>query len=128
MSYCECDWDGNRPQFFTVRYVKKAIKDSKHRCEECNGPICKGESYRRVEGKWYDSIDTYCTCHLCLELEEWAKISVPCFCANVGELHKTVQEMVKDVAPNVPGFFYEYGRRMVAIRKRIREHGPRAVC
>ena len=44
---------------------------------------------------------------------------MPCFCAHrIGELHERVRDMVRDVAPEVPGFFMEYGRRMVAIRRR----------
>lgn len=118
MSYCECDWDDcERPDFFSVVHVNKARKV--HKCAECNGPIFTGESYKRVTGKWNGDVDIYRTCASCLELEEWAKISVPCFCWNIfGELHERVKEMVDDVAPNVPGFFFEYGRRMVRLKRR----------
>lgn len=120
MSYCDCDYDGDPPKFYRVDRIKRARKQ--YRCEECRGPILAGEPYRRITGCWYgNEIEVYFTCHLCCELEQWAKISVPCFCSPpFGELHERVQEMVQDVAPTVPGFFFEYGRRMVRIRQRAR--------
>ena len=118
MSYCECDYDDNPPRFFSATVVKSAR--TQHKCCECNGPIMPGETYTRRSGSWYPGeIDTYCECHLCMELRDWAKISMPCFCCNIfGDLHDKVREMVGDVAPKTPGFFVEYGRRMVKIRQR----------
>jgi hypothetical protein len=80
-----------------------------------------GEKYKRKSGKWDFGVETFRECHLCLELREWAKISAPCFCCNMfGELHDRVREMVEDIGPHVPGFMFEWGRRMVKINQRRR--------
>ena len=117
MSYCECDvYDDCDPPAF-VQVIRPHAR-KQYCCEECRGPILPGEVYLKIVGRWSDGVDTFRICSPCLELEEWAKISVPCFCSITGELHERVQEMVKDIAPKVPGLFFEYGRRMVKIRHR----------
>jgi hypothetical protein len=126
MSYCECDYDYDPPKVFRAGLVKRARKQ--HRCDECNGPILAGESYKKRGGVWQETFETYRQCALCVELEEWAKISVPCFCWDIfGTLHERVQEMVQDVAPTIPGFFFEYGRRMVKIRARAKKEPPSVI-
>jgi len=121
MSYCDCDYDDcDRPAFCEQFMVKSARKQ--HRCVECDGPILVGESYWKTVGKW-DDLQTFRECVLCLDLRQWAEISMPCFCSYIfGELHERVRDMVTDVAPKVPGFFMEYGRRMIAIRQRRAAH------
>lgn len=114
--YCQCDY--NSPTFCTVQMIKHSRKQ--HRCYECRGSIEVGVSYERVFGLWDGETCEFKTCLLCLELREWATISVPCFCHAYGDLHDNVLEMVQDVAPSVPGFFMEYGRRMVKIRQHKR--------
>ena len=115
VDYCECDYDGDAPEFCNVAFVR-ARKE--HRCYECSGKIAPGEKYRRVVGKWNGDLETYRECGLCNELRQWAEISVPCFCANTfGTLHERVRAMVADVSPKIPGFFMEYGRRMIRIRR-----------
>lgn len=115
--YCDCDYSDAEPMEFTSVRHPKARKQ--HTCEECSGPIFKGETYKRMAGKCDGEFMTFAECSLCGELREWAEISMPCFCAwEIGTLHERVQAMVKDVAPKTPGFFMEYGRRMVKIRQR----------
>ena len=117
MSYCECDYDYDPPEFFDRHTVKRARKTFK--CDECHGPIKPGESYERKVGKWDGDFDVYRECALCLEMRQWAKISVPCFCCNIfGELHERIRYMVDDVKDTVPGFVVEWGRRAVKIRQR----------
>lgn len=125
MSYCDCNYDDYEPvEFCTVKDVKAARKQ--HVCSECRGPIFNGEAYRKHSYKFSGDMTTNRTCALCCELEQWAKISVPCFCSPPFEgLHEQVREMVEDIAPTVPGFFFEYGRRMVVIRRRRRAVGNR---
>lgn len=110
---CYCDYDP--PTWITVRNVKAARKV--HKCTECRAPIFVGEPYEYVSGLWEGEQDDFKTCRLCVELRQWATISVPCFCWGYGELHEEVREMVREVAPSLPGFFMEYGRRMVKIRQ-----------
>lgn len=116
MSYdCYCDYDA--PTWISVRDVKAARKP--HKCDECHAPIFKGEPYEYVSGKW-DDHQTFHICARCVDLRQWATISVPCFCWAYGILHENVRDMVQEVAPTVPGFFMEYGRRMVKIRQEKR--------
>lgn len=113
MSYdCYCDYDP--PRWINIRNVKAARKP--HTCAECGAPIAVGEPYEYTSGMW-DYHDTFHVCTRCVELREWAKISVPCFCWAYGNLHEDVREMVREVYRDVPGFFMEYGRRMVKIRR-----------
>lgn len=114
MSYdCYCDYDP--PTWITIRNIKAACKQ--HRCDECRALILIGQPYEYTCGKWEDLVDVYHTCFLCVELREWARISVPCFCWSYGNLHGDVKDMVNEVAPELPGFFMEYGRRIVKIRR-----------
>lgn len=114
MSYdCYCDYEA--PTWISIRDVKKARKP--HQCYECMAPIFAGEPYEYVSGLWDGDHQIFHICTRCVELREWATISVPCFCWAYGNLHDDVHEMVQEVAPTIPGFFMEYGRRMVKIRQ-----------
>lgn len=114
MSYdCHCDYDP--PEFWSKQDVKAARKE--YRCEECGHKIRVGEPYERVNGKWEGYLDTFLTCQHCVSLREWAKISVPCFCWAHSNLLEDIREMVSEVRHDVPGFFFEYGRRVIAIKR-----------
>lgn len=116
MSYCECDTDYDAPEFFS-EHVAKARKQ--HRCCECGGPILPGEQYHNRTGKWDGEVTTYRECAPCMELRQWATISMPCFCANTfGTLHENAWEMIRDIAHTTPGVFFEFGRRIVKIKRR----------
>lgn len=120
MSYdCYCDYDA--PQWISTRNVKAARKP--HVCAECNAPILAGEPYEYTSGKW-DYHDTFHICTRCVELREWARISVPCFCWAYGNLHDDVRNMVDAVRHDVPGFMFEWGRRMVKINREKRARMP----
>lgn len=115
MSYdCVCDYDA--PTFVTRRVVKAA--KNPHTCEECRRIIAVDEPYEYTAGMWLGYFSTFKTCADCLELRRWAIASVPCFCWAHGSLHEDVREMVEEVAREMPGFFFEYGRRMIAIRRK----------
>lgn len=117
MSYCDCEYDYDMPAFSRTGSVKSARKV--YRCDECRGPIFQGERYEYLTGRWDDRVDTFRVCTACLDLRAWAKISVPCFCSNViGELHDRIAEMVADLRHEIPGFFFEWGRRAVKLRQR----------
>jgi hypothetical protein len=113
-AHCVCDYDP--PDWYRVRRIKAARKP--HKCFECGALIAAGQPYEYTCGQWDRSgIDSFSTCMLCVDLRNWAKISVPCFCWTHGGLLDEVEEMVSEVRHDVPGLFFEYGRRMVAIRR-----------
>lgn len=114
MSY-DCYRDHGQPTWIRVAKVKKARRP--HRCPECGARIPAGAPYEYVSGVWEGYFSDFHTCALCKELRDWATISVPCFCWAYGELLSDVREMVGETAPDVPGMFFEYGRRMVAIKR-----------
>lgn len=118
MSYdCSCDYEP--PEWMSQRTVKAARKP--HECYECRAPIFVGESYEYTSGKWDGCTSFFHICQRCVELRQWATISVPCFCWGFGNLHDDVHEMVREVIRDVPpGFFMEFGRRMVNIRRERR--------
>lgn len=119
MSYCNCEVD-DPPQFY-VEGTRRARKQ--HRCVECGGPIPVGTVHRYMSGKWDSRVETFRECPLCTEVRQWAKISVDCFCSNTfSELHDDCREMVRDLGHLVPGWFMEYGRRVVRI---VRAGGTR---
>ena len=104
--YCDCDYDDGEPMEFSTTTFPKARK--RYCCDECGGPIFVSETYKRLVGKCEGDLMMFRECSLCSELRQWAKISMPCFCAwLIGTLHERVRAMVKDVAPKTPGFFRE---------------------
>lgn len=123
MSYDSCSCDYDQPEFCNIT-TRKARKP--HTCSECRGPIEPGVTYEYVTGKWEDVL-YFKTCPLCLELRQWALISVPCFCFAYEALHENVRDMVTEVRRDVPrGFVFEWGRRMIVIqRHRYGRHWPR---
>ena len=118
MSYCDCDYDDcDLPKFFTVHVVKRGRKE--HRCDECYGPIFIGESYERQAGNFDGRFCTHNECETCLEIRQWAQISMPCFCAyEWGSLIEHVKEMVADVEPDVVGFRDEWDARRYQLKLR----------
>ena len=112
----DCYCDGDPPTWVSFRDVKRSRKP--HKCCECHAPIPVGSAYEYTSGLWDGEQQDFHICQLCVELREWARISVPCFCWTYGDMHENVRDMVQEVAPSVPGFFMEWGRRMVKIRRR----------
>ena len=120
MSYdCHCDYEP--AEYFSKRSVKAARKA--HVCDECSKPIRPGEPYEYLAGKWDGWHGQFRICRHCQSLLEWALISVPCFCWGYGNMLQDIADMVAQVRRDVPGFFFEYGRRVIAI-KRAREQEP----
>ncbi len=121
MSYCDCDYDYDPPEFYTIKRIKQSRKE--HRCDECGGPIFIGESYERCIGKYDGEMFDHLECITCLEILEWAVISMPCFCAyEHGTLIERVKEMVSDVEKEVDGFRDEWDARryQIVLRKMAR--------
>lgn len=119
MSYYACSCDAEMPEFHgaSVRTARKP-----HKCYECSCPIQPGEKYEYTFGKWEGDISIFKTCLHCVELRDWAKISVPCFCWVYGDIHENIRDLVSEACKDMPsGWVFEWGRRMVRIRRRQRE-------
>jgi hypothetical protein len=114
MSYdCFCDYDP--PSVYSRALVKAARKA--HACEECGRAIMPGESYEHVWGVWDGRSWTFCTCSHCLDLREWVKAHVPCFCWAHGHTREDAIETARDYAKEAPGFLFGTYRREVLIRQ-----------
>ncbi len=74
---CSCDYDGHW-DVFHKRSVKAARKPRK--CCECGCTVHAGEPYEYTWGVFEGDAQRYHVCARCVELREWARISVPCFC------------------------------------------------
>jgi hypothetical protein len=110
---CYCDFDP--PEWYDTRRIKAARKP--HRCDECSAIIAQGQPYERTTGKWEGEFSTFCVCELCREFREWAEISFPCLCWCYGSLHEDIWNKVEDARYEVPGLYFEYGRRKVKINR-----------
>ena len=114
MAYdCSCDYEP--PSLYSKRLVKSARK--RFFCCECGHTIKPGDSYERITGLWDGYFDSFVTCRHCASLKAWAIVSVPCFCWAHGNLLQDVRDMVDEVRHDVPGFFFEYGRRVIAAKR-----------
>ena len=119
MSYCDCDYDYDyvQPEFFTWNVVKRSRKE--HVCCECGGPIFIGEAYEKQSCKFEGEMVVHKECVACMEIRDWAVISMPCFCAyEWGSLLDRVREMVADVEKEVDGFRDEWDLRRYQLKLR----------
>lgn len=88
---CYCDYD---PAKWYRAEIRKARKP--HICEECRGPILKGERYEFVAGCWEDTVSTFKTCERCHDIRVWTKNNVPCLCWAHGNMIEDCQEAVEE--------------------------------
>lgn len=117
---CSCD-DFDQPEFMGT-VMRTARKQS--RCYECRCPILPGERYENTFGKWNGECSNFKTCALCVEVRDWARISVPCFCWIYGDILENVRDLVSEARRDMPpGWVMEWGRRMVRVRQRQRQFG-----
>jgi len=92
MSYdCYCDYD---PAAIYKARVHTSRKD--RRCEECGRGIAKGTRYERVDGLYEGYWFTFFTCEPCMDLRQWVKNSVPCFCWEHGNMIDAAKEAVSE--------------------------------
>lgn len=112
---CYCDYD----EVARVYEAKVVIARKTHRCNECGIAIAPREQYERVgslfDGQWR----TYRTCSRCLDLREFVKAHVPCFCW----CHENMREDAIYTADywaskeQVPGLWFGALRREVRIKE-----------
>ena len=116
MTACYCDdYEPATMYVATLRTARKA-----HKCYECHKAINPGEQYEHLVAVWAGDIQTAKTCWRCLDLREYIKAHVPCFCISHGGLLDDARDTVDDYWPEAPGLFMGYGRRVVAIQRRAK--------
>ena len=114
---CYCDYDA--PAFYTAKCVKAR---KLHKCAECGRNIEPGETYERAFGKMDDGYTyTPATCCYCLDIRQFVKNSVPCFCWAHGSMEddavEAVQAAYDRARDEVKGLAFAVGRLIVK-RKR----------
>lgn len=118
---CECDYDGDGPEFYRSE-SPKARKNC--RCSECRGTIRKGEQYQKVTGKWDGHVSVFRRCPDCIDFEEWFTALVPCFCFPLGYLFDEAMTDAEGWEPDCPGLSKEVSERIKTIRAKRRELVP----
>jgi hypothetical protein len=109
---CYCDY--SYPDFYVDRMVK-AKKN--HRCDECGRTILAGEKYEYVSAVWEGDFSTCKTCDKCLELRQYTKAHVPCFCWQHGNVIQDAIDTLQEYAHEAPGLLFGGYRRYLAIYK-----------
>jgi hypothetical protein len=115
MTECYCPYDP--PTVFNAQ-EHRARKT--YRCGECGCDIRPGERYERVFGVWDGIADTNLTCERCVDFRKWLAFSLPCFCWCYENMLEDARETISEamLREHVPGFAFEAGRKLVAIRRR----------
>jgi hypothetical protein len=108
---CYCDYD--EPRFYckTERTARKV-----HRCDECGARVQPGEKYEHVAA-YQDGMNTYKTCARCLDLRQWTKAHVPCFCWYHFSMIENAVETCQHYAHEAPGLLFGAYRRQVLINR-----------
>ena len=118
---CYCDYD--QPTW----YRSKTVTARKvHRCIECSHKIQPGERYDSAVGMWEGRIKTWPTCDRCVDLREFVRAHVPCFCWAHGNLHDDAIAEAECYAHDAPGLLFGAYRRMKLTESRWRNHAKRA--
>ena len=105
MMDCYCDYE---PATVYTAVLHTARKP--HKCLECGGQIAPGEKYERVFAIWEGDPATCKTCTRCLDLREYVKAHVPCFCWAHHSMHDDAIETVEQYAHEAPGLFFGAAR------------------
>lgn len=107
---CFCAYD--QPAFYSARTVTAG---KQHKCSECFRAIQPGERYEYAVGKWDGHFDCFKTCCRCLDLKQYVKAHVPCFCWAHGNIIDDCYDTADNYAHEAPGLKFGYWRRCVAI-------------
>lgn len=110
---CFCDYE--HPSIYNPTKVAAARKE--HKCSECRRVIKPGESYENAFGIWEGERNTFKTCQHCLDLREWVKAHVPCFCWAHGNTREDALSTASGWSHEAPGLLFGAWRREVRIRR-----------
>lgn len=106
---CVCDYDP--ATVYSAEIVKKARKE--HKCFECDRTIHRGERYERVFGIWDGDVSVFRTCTHCLEIREYVRAHVPCFCCAHGNVVDDAKATAEEWNHEAPGLLFGLYRRII---------------
>src|SRR6267142_1422210 len=109
---CYCSYEVPTAYHSEMRKARKI-----HRCNECCGTTLPGEKYERywgiIDGNMYHGK----TCERCVDIRNWMKINVPCFCWAHGNMiddaRNTAQNAHEQAGDEVLGLRFGLLRRIV---------------
>jgi hypothetical protein len=107
------------PTFFSQ---SESIARKQHVCNECHCAISAGSKYERTAGKWDGRFEQYKTCTKCVELRNYMKAHIPCFCWSLGGLLGDAIDEARQWRRDAPGLLFHVYRHVVAA-KRARDGG-----
>src|SRR5579859_3199955 len=110
---CFCDYEPARVYCAVIHRARKS-----HDCYECGrAKIKPGERYERVFAIWEGGPGVARTCERCLDLREYVRAHVPCFCWAHGNVMDDAHSTVDHYAHEAPGLLFGYWRRVAKIRQ-----------
>jgi hypothetical protein len=112
---CFCDYE--MPAVYSTS-TPKAKKE--HCCEECQRAIHPGEQYERVWGIWDGYASTFKTCQRCLNLREYVKAHVPCFCWAHANMIEDAINTAEGWNREAPGLLFGAYRLKIKITRNAR--------
>jgi hypothetical protein len=112
---CYCAYE---PASAYVQSWHKARKQ--HKCYECHRAIHPGELYEKVWAIWDGNMGVVKTCTRCLDLREYVKVHVPCFCIGHGMVNEDAVETAKAYQHEAPGLLFGAYRRLINIKRNAR--------
>lgn len=118
MTFDACYCDGPTASVYRAKLRKARTQ---HKCYECGRKILPGEQYENVFAIWEGDAQTCCTCSHCLDLREFVKSHVPCFCWNHGNIIEEAHETAEYYAHEADGLLFGAWRRKVLIRRAWKE-------
>ena len=108
---CFCDYDPPEVSSVSIRAARK-----QHKCEECGCNILSGDRYEYVWGIWEGWQDSFKTCPRCLDLREWVKAHVPCFCWAHGNMLDDARETIDQYRHECEGLWFGFLRKLYIVR------------
>lgn len=113
---CYCSYSAPTLHRCTLQKARK-----EHMCEECGGTIIATEAYENVFGIWEGYAYAAKTCQRCVDLRQWVKNNVPCFCWAYGNMVENAKETIEEARFRAPeetvGLYFGFLRRFVGIKR-----------
>jgi hypothetical protein len=114
---CYCDYES--PEVYSSKIVK-ARKE--YRCEECSAVIRKGDQYEYAFGVTDGYTYQPHTCLDCVDIRQFVKNNIPCFCWAHGNLFEDCDNIIEEAYAQAPdevrGLWFGYQRLRIKARRK----------